>query len=128
MIADEVVHVILDLVDLFDARDFRLIELLCFCPALVKSKQKMWRKRGQAKEGHGSTFRSIRSLIISLPKPLEILVLDPGHPSLVLVVVVLLHPLAVCLLFLLIGGEVVIFVFGLLFRRLGFAHSGCVLE
>lgn len=101
MIADEVVNVVLDLVDLFDARDFRLIELL---------------------------FRSIRSLIISLPKPLEILVLDPGHPSLVLVVVVLLHPLAVCLLFLLFGGEVVIFVFGLLFRRLGFAHSGCVLE
>jgi hypothetical protein len=49
------------------------------------------------------------------------LVFDPGHPALVLVVVVLFQPLGVGLLFLLLGGEVVVFLLCLLLRGLGFA-------
>lgn len=81
-------------------------------------------------EKGGLTLGSIASLVV-VGEPLEVLVLDPGHPVLILVVVALLDPLEVALALLLVFGQR---VEGLLL--LVFAHSvpavagraGCVLE
>lgn len=50
------------------------------------------------------TLGSIAGLVV-VGEPLEVLVLDPRHPVLVLVVVALLHPLEVALALLLLLGE-----------------------
>jgi len=103
LVADEVVDVGLDLVDLGDAGDFGFVECV---------------------------FGSVRSLIVAFAEPFEVLVFDPGHPALVLVVVVLFQPLGIGLLFLLLGGEVVVFCLCLLLGGFGFLggiHVGYVL-
>ena len=50
------------------------------------------------------TLGGVASLVV-VGEPLEVLVLDPRHPVLVLVVVALLHPLEVALALLLLLGE-----------------------
>lgn len=50
------------------------------------------------------TLGSVAGLVV-IGEPLEVLVLDPRHPVLVLVVVALLHPLEVALALLLLLGE-----------------------
>ena len=50
------------------------------------------------------TFGSVAGLVI-VGEPLEVLVLDPRHPVLALVVIALLHPLEVALALLLLLGE-----------------------
>lgn len=56
----------------------------------------------------GLAFRDIRGLVVPLAEPLEVLVFQPGHPLLVLVVVDLLHPLGVGLLLALFLRQVVV--------------------
>lgn len=54
--------------------------------------------------GKVHTFRSIARLVV-LREPLQVLILDPRHPVLVLVVVTLFDPLIVSLAFLLLFGQ-----------------------
>jgi hypothetical protein len=54
--------------------------------------------------GCDRTLSSVASLVVA-GEPLEVLVLDPGHPVLVLVVVALFHPLRVALALLLVLRE-----------------------
>lgn len=61
--------------------------------------------------GVARTFGGVGGLVVR-PKPCQILVFDPGHPFLVLVVVGVLHPFSVGLLLLLLVGQA--FVDGLL--------------
>ena len=50
------------------------------------------------------TFGSIRGLVVRT-KPSQVLVLNPGHPVLVLVVISVFDPFGVCLLALLVVGQ-----------------------
>lgn len=67
------------------------------------------------------TFRDVGSLVISFTEPSQVLVFNPGHPTLVLVVVVFLQPFCVRLLRLLFCREAVVFLLRLGFRRLRLA-------
>jgi hypothetical protein len=62
-----------------------------------------------------STLSSIARLVV-LSEPSKILVLDPRHPSLVLVIVAALYPLGVGLLLLLLVGQAVVQLFLLILR------------
>jgi hypothetical protein len=73
-------------------------------------------------EGRGMrTFGSVGGFVISSAEPFEVLVFDPGHPSLVLVIIVFFQPLGVCLLFFLLFGEFIVFLLRLLFGGLRLA-------
>jgi hypothetical protein len=69
------------------------------------------------------TLGSIRSLVI-VGEPLEVLVLNPGHPVFVLVVVALLYPLHVALALLLLLGQRVEGLLLLIFAHLVPAVAG----
>lgn len=83
-----------------------------------------WRRKGQ------TNLSRIRSLIIS-PKPGEILVLDPRHPVLILIVVSVLDPFGVGLLLLLVVGQAFVDGLFLVLGRVrtlfgGVCHGVCV--
>lgn len=62
-----------------------------------------------------TTFGCIRSLVITLAEPLQILVFDPGHPPFVLLLVGFLDPFSVGFFLSLLGGQVVVEVLLLFF-------------
>jgi hypothetical protein len=106
--ADEVVHVALGLVDGLDAGDFGLVEGVCCGSMSVSIHHHMQRTTVHHKSFVAIVIRltlgSVAGLVV-VGEPLEVLVLDPRHPVLVLVVVALLHPLEVALALLLLLGE-----------------------
>lgn len=99
--ANEVVDTILGLVDGLDAGNFGLVESVC-CRSMSVLQTISHHK--SAATAVRLTLGSVAGLVV-VGEPLEILVLDPRHPVLVLVVVALLHPLEVALALLLLLGE-----------------------
>lgn len=95
--ADEIVHAILEMINLINACNFCFAECVWCMSVLV-----FYDSVDRGDRVSERTFGGVRSLVI-VAEPLKILVLHPWHPSLVLLVVVLAGPLPVRLLLLSVG-------------------------
>lgn len=62
-----------------------------------------------------NTFGRIRSLVITLAKPFQVLIFNPRHPLFVLLLVGLSDPFGIGFLLSLLGGQVVVEVLLLFF-------------
>ena len=102
--ADEVVDAILGLVDGLDAGDLGLVESVCCRSMSVLNKTVCNTQAVVVDVAIRLTLGGIAGLVV-VGEPLEVLVLDPRHPVLVLVVVALLHPLEVAFALLLFRGQ-----------------------
>jgi hypothetical protein len=96
---DDVVDAVLKVIDLFVAGDFGLIELLCW-EGLVEC-------GSNGREQGRRTFCRVRRFVV-VCEPAEVLVFYPGHPRLVLAVVVFARLRLLIVRVVLFLGEVLV--------------------